>query len=236
VARKLSDIQIIIDSSTNSFHEFVETCIDTDVSLCLKELSKTTDIYIFSGIIRNYFLSQYEMRDIDIVLSKEVNVEEIFKNQKLTKNSFGGYKIIMQNSVIDLWYLENTWAFQYQKNIINYKLEEILPNTAFFNFSSIIYSYNKKKFYHSIYFRRFLRDRKIDVVARTNPNNPLCVVNTFYYSDKFKLEIANNLKEHLYFLRKKCKNKYEQVQLKHFGRILYTNAEIEKRLTALSHS
>lgn len=232
MAKKLSDIKKLVDSSASPFLDFLNKGVDNDVLKLLYSLTNYTDVYIFSGIIRNYFLESNTIRDIDIVLSQEIDVLSFFKDFHVKPNSFGGYKINVKNTTIDLWFLENTWAFKHQKTL-NFELEKQIPSTAFFNFSSIIFSLKEKSFFYRKDFLRFLRDKKIDVVFKPNANNSLCIINTFYYSDKYHLKIAKKLKDHIKYLQNINSQNHEETQLKHFGEILFTNDEIELRLNTL---
>ena len=81
-----------------------------------------------------------------------------------------------------------------------------------------------------MHFLRFLRDKKMDVVYKPNANYPLCVINTLYYSEKYNLKINENLKDYILFLHSKNNFDYENAQMKHFGKIIYTYEEIVKKI------
>ena len=234
MARKLSDIKARIESSRFEFYDYLMQTEDEVVMNSILELSKSTRVFIFSGVIRNFFLGEKNNRDIDIILEKEIDIFSIFKHSEINRNSFGGYKIFLKKTVIDLWYLENTWAF---KNghipVLSFHLDKMIPDTAFFNFSSIVYSLNDKTFYPTDDFARFLLEEQIDMVLEKNPNYKLCVVNTFYYSDKYKLEIKDRLKHYVVKLYQSHNKDYEAVQMKHFGKIIFTNKQIEHRIETI---
>ena len=235
MARKLSEIAETINSSVEQFLSYLDKNLDDEVNSKIKELSGKTNVYIFSGVIRNFFLNIGNVRDVDLILKDEIDITQIFSGFEIVKNSFGGFKISKNEILIDLWFLEKTWAFQHQK-ILNFDLDKYIPATAFFNFSAIVFSYNEKMFYYTDDFLKFLRDKEIDVVYEANANYSLCVVNTFYYADKCKLKIADKLKKHIIYLDRRFKNDYDYAQMKHFGTILYPKKEIEKRLESLAMS
>lgn len=198
------------------------------------ELTKKTRVFIFSGVIRNFFLGEKNNRDIDIILEKEVDILSIFHEAEIKRNSFGGYKILFDKTIIDLWYLENTWAFRDRPpGVLSFHLERRIPNTAFFNFSSIVYSLNDKVFYATDEFVKFLAEEEIDMVYEQNPNYKLCVLNTFYYSDKYKLNIKNKLKEYVVKLYSEQDKDYIDLQKKHFGKIIFSNAQIQHRVETI---
>lgn len=236
MAKKLSDILLDIDSKAKPFRTYLEMALDEQILSFLNLLSTEGNVYFFSGVIRNYFLKIYTIRDLDIVLDGNIQIEERLKDYEYRKNSFGGYKVIIAGKNIDIWFLENTWALNYQKNI-NHDLEKYIPLTAFFNFSSIVFSFNENKFYASKHFCRFLKNPKIDLVYSPNANQALCVINSLYYSEKLNISISEKLRKHLIYLYKQLKTSnvnYEKPQLKHFGEILYSQETIDGWINKLS--
>jgi len=193
------------------------------------ELEKYSDVYFFSGVIRDFFLNKNKIRDIDIVLSRKCPIEEIFADSVISKNSFGGYKIITTSITIDIWYLNESWAFKHQRTL-DFELEKQIASTAFFNFSAVIFDLKNKNFNHTIHFLRFLRDKEIDIVFQPNQNTKLCVVNTLYYADKFNLKISSKLKKYLTQIYRGDLSEFSNVQIKHFGKVLYSDATIKNRI------
>ncbi|WP_154402469.1 hypothetical protein [Mucilaginibacter endophyticus] len=199
----------------------------------LDEISANTDVYIFSGIIRNYFLNIYRKRDVDVVLGQEIDIFKEFQNFSIRKNSFGGYKIMFPSGPLDLWFIKDTWAFQHSQKTLEFHLEKKIPDTAFFNFSSIIYSLNKQKFYYTEHFVKFLKNKQLDYVYDKNPNYSLCIINTLYYAEKYNLEISKRLLTFITNLYTKNKYNYQTTQIKHFGEIIYTDEQIEQKIGSL---
>jgi hypothetical protein len=234
VAKKLAEIRKEIENATVSFYDYLMETEDPLVMKAVYEISKTTKVFIFSGVIRNFFLGAKNNRDIDIILQDEIDLTSFFSNAEIKRNSFGGYKVFYNGTTIDLWYLANTWAFKKTPaQSLDFHLERMVPNTAFFNFSSIVYSLNDKKFYFEDKFVHFLRDKEIDVVFEQNPNYQLCVVNTFYYADKYRLKIKEGLKKFIVKLYRTHDKNYTDVQLKHFGKVIYPNDQIEHRINTI---
>jgi hypothetical protein len=169
VGRKLSDIKRLVDDSGLDFYNYLETTEKEPIINFIKDVSELTKVFIFSGVIRNFFLRERNTRDIDIILEKEVDFISLIPDAEIKKNSFGGYKVSYCNTTIDLWYLEQTWAFKNDHfEVFDFGLEQKVPDTAFFNFSSIVYSFNDKKFYYTEHFLSFLKDQEIDYVYEKN--------------------------------------------------------------------
>lgn len=234
MARKLSKIKEIIESKEKPFYHFLEEVIDDDVFSFIELLSQTTNVFLFSGIIRNYFLKNKIVRDVDIVVESDDEIQQLLNRHVYRINSFGGYKVMINGMEIDIWRMDKTWAINNHQTILNFDLDKYIPNTAFFNFSAIIYSINKKEFIYTKHFLRFLRDKKMDVVYIPNANNHLCVVNSLYYSDKYDLKLSKKLSEIIKKMHSRNDKDYTSVQEKHFGEVLYKNIEIDNRLQKLN--
>lgn len=232
MGRKLTDIKKEIDEKSFAFKDYLDDNLPNDVNYFLSLLKANFEIYIFSGVIRNYFLEFTDMRDLDIVIDGQETLTYYLEKYNHSQNSFGGYKIEFENINVDLWYLKDTWAFNFQKTM-NFGLEKQLPMTSLFNFSAIIYDYNNRKFLQSSYFRSFLSNRILDIVYEPNSNYPLVIINTFYYSEKYNLRISKKLKDFIALKHRLSINEYAEAQKKHFGKVLYTQAELEARVSAL---
>lgn len=233
MAKKLSDIEQIINESNGSFVTYLKSNFDKRVIDLLNKLSLETNVYIFSGVIRNFFLKVNENRDLDLVLENEIDLQELLSDFKISMNSFGGYKIEFNNLNIDLWFLQNTWSVKNHQLTMNFQLDKYIPQTAFFNFSAVMFSYNRKEFIYTIHFLRFLRDRRLEMVYAPNPNNALCIVNTFYYSDKFKMKIGDKLKGHIKRISTTNLEQTIDVQKKHFGKVIYTITDLKTHIGQL---
>jgi hypothetical protein len=229
VAKKLSDIIVEIESKAPLFQTYLEMALDGHVWNFINKIRDEGEVYLFSGVIRNFFLNRYHIRDIDLVVDKIENLEKILSRHDYKKNSFGGYKLKIENRTIDIWFLKNTWGLNLQHKI-EFQLERLLPETAFFNFSSIVYSLNKKEFIVSKHFANFIKKKEIDLVLAPNLNHELCVVNSLYYTEKIKYPLGKKLIQHINNLHKQIRSKnktYEVVQIKHFGQVLFTEEFID---------
>lgn len=232
MAKKLVDIKSSVEAQSAAFHEYFYDGLDEALYEFITNLQRNHNLYVFSGVIRDFFLDVPFHRDIDLVIDGDID-ESLLSKCTYKRNSYGGYKIKVNNVSVDLWSLNKTWAFTYQKSI-EFQLERELPNTAFFNFSSIIFSLAENKFLYSKHFLRFLRDKEINIVYKPNANQELCVINSFYYADKLKYRMGKDLIKYLKQTFKHDEEKYDYAQILHFGKILYSINEIENRINSLS--
>lgn len=83
---KIDKFRTIVENSGVSFHEYFWTVVPKDVGEFIAEVNKHTKIYIFSGVIRNYFLSQLNSRDLDLVLDEDIDLSKFLKKDKFRKN------------------------------------------------------------------------------------------------------------------------------------------------------
>ncbi|GIM51288.1 hypothetical protein CAPN004_03180 [Capnocytophaga cynodegmi] len=226
--KKLAKIKENIENSAEDFNCYFYSKIDVSVKSFIDTLKTKTSVFLFSGIIRDYFIKNInEFRDIDLVIEDDLAIENIFKNLNYKKNSFGGYKIAIGKTVLDLWVVKNTWGLQRQSNL---GYVQYLPETTFFNFSSILFSLNNKVFIIGKDFLKFIQTKKIEVVYEENPYPELCIVNTLYYKQKMNCELGNRLKNYIRQNYPKTKDKLEMIQQKHFNEIKYSSIYIEQIL------
>lgn len=231
MGRKLSDIKHEIELEASNFKTHIEKSLSEDVLFFVQNLSKQVKVYIFSGVIRDFFLGNKPIRDLDLVIDGNFDVETLLRNLRYRKNSFGGFKIEIDNLNIDLWNIQQTWGIKHRRIPVK-NIEDKTPLTAFFNFSAILFDISESKFICKDPFASFIKTHKINLVFKPNANIDLCVVNSLYYADKLKLELGDTLITYLRESYNKDRN-YDYVQIKHFGSVLYSGEEIKKRIRAL---
>lgn len=227
-------IKILKEKDTpKKFTEYLENKIGAEVYSFLRELSSFSDVLIFSGIIRNFFLKyKGDIRDFDIVINTdEILIEKFLKKFGYKKNSFGGYKIQIRSLKIDIWHIETTWAYSKQKIGLELFKHYSLPDTAFFNFSSVVFDFKNQEFISSLSFERFLETKEIDLVLEENPMPQLCIVNTIYYKQKYRLSVSRRLQQYcLFHFNEYSEEQYQNIQLKHFNEVKYPYIYIKEYL------
>lgn len=206
------------------FLKYLDDRLGVEILDFLKELSKISEVLIFSGIIRNFFINTYgPARDLDLVVDGNKNSVGIFLDKFLSvRNSFGGYKITVGSVKVDIWHIEDTWAYSNSKVDFELFQDYNLPNTAFFNFSSVVFDFNNSEFIPSTSFNHFLDTKELDMVLEDNPMPQLCIVNTIYYMTKFNLNVSFKLKNYcLQYFDKFSEEDFNEVQVKHFNEVKY---------------
>ena len=192
----------------------------------LQKIATQTDVYVFSGVIRNYLLGESTSKDFDIVVRGPISpmINNILSNDVIiNRNSFGGYKLCVDDLNIDLWSIENTWSLLKQPELRS--TPYTLVKTVFFNFSAIVFDVNNLRFIYDDSFLSFYEFRVMDVVNEDNPNPGLCIVNTMYYAIKYALPIKYRLCRWIVEHYTSMMN-FEYIQLRHFGYQVFTRGQI----------
>ncbi|WP_275351602.1 hypothetical protein, partial [Proteus mirabilis] len=198
----------IINTQANTFNDYLADRFPKFAKQIINVLlEEKNDVFLFSGIIRDYFLykdksSNFNVRDIDIVVSDIDKFHSIFKNKiQYKKNSFGGLKLYFNDINIDVWQANLTWGLKNipQKNRNTTNIIDILPQTVFFNCSSILFDFQNKKFIENddSSFQLFLDSKTLDIVLEENPLPELCILNTIYYTKKHNLNISSKLADYV---------------------------------------
>lgn len=235
MARKLSSIEDCVHNRTVEFSQHLNHVLPHGVLRFVERLQSRTQVYLFSGIIRDFFLKKnYHLRDVDFIIEDELNVMDLFPQLKIVRNSFEGYKTKIDSLKIDLWRLDDTWGLKHGQLNFSFKRLDYLPNTTFFNFSSIVFSLNEKKFIVGQPFLRFLRDKVLDIVLEANPYPALCIVNSFYYSEKYNLRLSARLRKYIIDNYRTHEGSFNQMQKNHFNKIVYPKKDLLRKISELT--
>ena len=116
-----SNIRNTINSQAQSFGLFIDHRImQAGISHLFHYVAERGDVYVFSGIIRNFLLGYLENRDIDFVISmrETLNIPiSLLRGTTITKNKFGGVKIQKNGFNIDVWNISSTWGIVARRGI-----------------------------------------------------------------------------------------------------------------------
>ena len=229
---RYSNIRNTINSQAQSFGLFIDNRImQAGISHLFHYVAERGDVYVFSGIIRNFLLGYLENRDIDFVISmrETLNIPiSLLRGTTITKNKFGGVKIQKNGFNIDVWNISSTWGIDARRGIYS---PHALLKTAFFNFSSIVYDYNKRKFIYDDTFCRFKEYNIVDVVNVANPFPSACVVNTLHYAATYEFEIGDKLRRWIVKHYDHSAD-FVSIQKKRYGEVLYDLNTIDEFVKA----
>ena len=174
------------------------------------ELYNIGHLYMIGGVLREFLETgnMENVRDIDVVINtKEIDkFQEICTKYHTEKNSFGGYKIHCNDITIDVWNIENTWA--YRKNIINCSEEDYLKNlsyTVFYNLDSFIFDVKNNVWYNDFY-KEAKESNVLDIVLEENPYIDLNILRGMIFQNRYHMEYSEQLKK---LMRERYRNEKE---------------------------
>lgn len=128
---------------------------------------------IFGGMVRDFARGgAREFRsDVDIVVESDARSElrrVLSRWRLLGSNRFGGYSLSLGTFDVDLWLLQDTWAFR--QGLVQPTGVASLLQTTFFDWDAIAYD-TKARFLHALpdYFDR-LNSSVLDINLDQNPN------------------------------------------------------------------
>ena len=138
----------------------------------ISDLSELAEVYIFGGLLRDLALSgvaSFES-DVDIVI-RPFNVQAFHNwadENGFKPNKFGGFRLLKDRWLFDIWELDRTWAFRHDPSIPRTKYT--LKDTTFFNWDAIAYDIKANQIICSqSYFCDLLQSR-LEVNYEPNPN------------------------------------------------------------------
>lgn len=219
--------RINIQAQASSFGLYIDSILIENGAKALVEcVARQVPVYIFSGVIRNFLLGYISNRDIDFVAmdSQKINIPlSLLRSVSIRKNKFNGYKLATGGLTIDCWDVSKTWGILQEGMRSN---AYSLMKTAFFNFSSIVYDYNNKRFLISEDFCRFYSTHIMEVVYAKNPRIETCIVNTMYYADYFGFSIGKSLRKWVVRNYKESLD-FRGAQMSRFQSVVYSDEMIK---------
>ena len=156
--------------------------------------------YIVGGYFRD-FINNKASRDVDVIVDIENSLLlEIIENSNLsyTINRHGGIKIKLKTLDLDIWCLENNWAFK--NNLVKLNEEDKLNSIAkgcFYNYDSLVinlhnFSYNLR------YYKDFIQTKKLNILQEKsiyknlNPTTEANILRAFYLKKVYDISYTEN--------------------------------------------
>lgn len=226
MAIKRSETRAKIQAQALSYKLYIDSILEQNrVKGLIDWVSGQVPTLVFSGLTRNFLLGYLNNRDIDFVVIDshrlKIPISQL-REVAIIKNKFGGYKLQTEHLTIDFWDVEKTWGIvQEGMRSTAYSL----MNTAFFNFSAIVYDYNRGQFYITDEFCKFYTTHVMEVVYPRNPRIATCIVNALYYADKYEFVIGESLRKWVVRYYDTALD-YRTAQESRFNSIVYSDALI----------
>ena len=183
--------------------------------------------FLCGGAVRNMLLCNSSTpRDLDIILghvSRE-RLETLFPNHTKVKTSLGGLKLQVKDWSIDMWPIQETWAFKEGK--VMGKGFSDYPKITFLNIDAIaIQLFSKRRQKREIYSKGFfeaISERTIELNFEENPAPAECIVRALRIANKFKFVIGPRLARYII----SYKNQTETEKLAEIYQRRYMSADV----------
>ena len=185
--------------------------------------------YIIGGYVRDQ-INNVPSRDIDIIIDlKHSRLIEFIKssNLKYTINRHNGIKLTLNNLYVDIWSIEENWAFRENLVVLNEedKLESIAKG-CFYNYDALVV--NLHTFNYNIrYYNKFKKTGILDILQLSNeykilnPTSEANILRACWIKKAFNINFSPNLKKYIFHTIGRYNDQY--------GNYLVRLLEIKKR-------
>lgn len=181
--------------------------------------------YVVGGYFRD-FINKKKSRDIDIIVDVKNDILiEIIENYKFNYkiNRHSGIKLTHNNFEIDIWNIDNNWAFK--NNLVKLNEEDKLNSIAkgcFYNYDALVI--NLHNFSYSLrFYNEFIESKKLNILQERsiyknlNPTTEANILRAFFLKNNFNISFSENT---FYYLSNKIgalKDKYGE---NYFNRLI----------------
>jgi len=158
--------------------------------------------FLCGGAVRDILLSNNSVpRDLDIIMGyvSGEKLAALFSSKVKGKTSFGGLKLQVKDWSIDMWPLQDIWAFK-EGRVAGNGFSDY-PKITFLDIDAIaIQLFCKKRQKRVIYSNGFFKaiaTRTIEINFKENPAPATCIVRALQTANKFKFSIGPKLARYM---------------------------------------
>ncbi|MGE7794968.1 hypothetical protein [Lysinibacillus fusiformis] len=163
------------------------------------------DSCLIGGAIRDFCIDSTP-KDLDFVIN--ISNRELFNyisKYDYKINKFGGYKICLNDLIVDIWSIDNHWAFK--NNILNKSIEN-LEYTTFYNIDSLVFNVKSNTLYSDCFLDGY-KNKLLDITLKKeyfhlNPNVISNVYKAVKLVDQLGLDLSKTTYEYLNYWKKSC--------------------------------
>ena len=181
-----------------------------EIKNLLESLKKYGELILLGGAIRDILIKDDNPRDIDLIIDTNKNLDANREIDKILdkytacqKNRFGGYKLNIDGIELDIWTMDNHWAFK--NKLLTRKIDNLKYST-FLNFDSIWYNlYNKERNnkYEYTFFNDCIKNNQINIISNKkelvelNPTKDINIVRILNIKNEWNLDIGDSVKKYV---------------------------------------
>lgn len=172
--------------------------------------------YVVGGFLRD-IANQRESRDLDIMIAMPHDkiLNSLQRTQvKYSVNRLSGIKLDLSGVSVDLWSIDNNWAFR--NNLVKQNEDNILENIAdgcFYNYDALVINVHKRNNLSVSNYNKCVRTNELDIIQKNtnykllNPTIEANILRAFYLKSMHNLDFSKNCSRYLasriYHLRDK---------------------------------
>jgi hypothetical protein len=168
---------------------------------------------LIGGAIRD-FCSDIKPKDLDFVIN--LSDKELFSfvsKYNYKTNKFGGYKVKLNDLYVDIWSIDNHWAF---KNQIITKNIENIEYTTFYNFDSLVFNLSSQQLYTDCFLDGY-KSKTLDITLdkkyhSQNPGNISNVYKALKLANDWGLNLSSNTLEYIKSWKDSCSSPLNQIK------------------------
>ena len=178
---------------------------NTSLRHLLYEIFVFGSAYIVGGYLRD-IINNKKSRDIDIIVDLNHNdLLEIISKSKIEYiiNRHNGIKLVLLDIEIDIWSIENNWAFK--NDLVKLNEDDKLNSIAkgcFYNYDALVINLHNFNF-NIKYYRDFKKTNQLDILQTTpsyknlNPTIEANILRAFYLRKINNISYSINTKKYL---------------------------------------
>lgn len=194
---------------------------NASLSDLLKNLNDFGDLILVGGAARD-FTYQKSPRDFDIIIDTEKsNFDEALTGYFYRSNRFGGYKVTVKDIELDIWSIQENWAFK--EKIFDTDVKNIERGT-FYNFDAISINLNTSNTYAD-FFLKSIKDKMLDITLDDefiplNPAPEMNVMRAFVIKKYWGLSFSDKVNQYITDWIKNIDCPYELLaatEIRHYG-------------------
>jgi len=156
--------------------------------------------YVVGGFVRDA-INNKKSRDLDMIVSlSHVDLENLLKKSRLhfSINRMLGIKIDLNGFEVDIWTIDNNWAFR--DSVVKRNEEYILDNISdgcFYNYDGLVVNVHTNNF-RSNHYNDFVRESKLNIIQKSkyykakNPTIEANLLRAIYLNSFYGVDIAPN--------------------------------------------
>lgn len=170
---------------------------DLGITQVIKATQSIGATAVFGGMLRDLLLYGEEgfKSDIDLVVAVDGKMlTATLAKFSPTQTAFGGLRVEYKHSKIDIWSLQDTWAFR--NGLVQGQDFNDLVKTTFFNWDAIVYVLGEGKLLLGRNYLESIEKRVLDINLEPNPNPVGMLKRTFSRVAKDHATLAPRLAEY----------------------------------------